>query len=279
MKKSYPKYLFHKTFRIFVRYLRAKLNQENRHIIDEKSDLKWKKSEKKLKSIILILSIISLVFGVSSFVIYQKNKEKVIKLSHEINKKDSIVKLFSYRNNWLEQNNKNLELYNRDLNAQKKFYENLKPFEQKNILPLILDLDNDIPIAEEKPKKIKFISPLDGYISDGFNKENNHLALDIVSKSGEPVKAIADGTVIFTDWTPDTGFIVIIDHGSQFLSIYKHNLDVYKKIGEKIKRGDIISSVGNTGEFTTGPHLHLEIWKNGHAVDPEKYIPLKKSNN
>ncbi|MDK7375504.1 MULTISPECIES: M23 family metallopeptidase [Weeksella] len=226
----------------------------------------------------LVLLLLGLLFSLYyNFTYLQKIHSKNALLDQQ----DSIINNQNKKIKSIEKTVKNLELYNRDLLAQKTYYSNIQPFKQTPILPIILDIkkENENISAENIKKKPIFISPLDGYISNTYNADEKHLALDLVSRTGDPVKAIADGYVIFTDWTPETGFVIVVDHTNDFLSIYKHNLDVYKKIGDKVTQGETISSVGNTGEFTTGPHLHLEIWHNGKAVNPELYINFKKSTN
>lgn len=115
-------------------------------------------------------------------------------------------------------------------------------------------------------------TPLKGIITSGYSTEENHLAIDIAAQEGEAIKSVAAGTVIFSDWTPDTGYVAVIQHDNGMLSIYKHNLTVYKKMGDVVKKGEVISAVGNTGELTTGPHLHFELWIDGTPVDPQQYI-------
>lgn len=115
-------------------------------------------------------------------------------------------------------------------------------------------------------------TPLKGFITSGYNTEENHLAIDIAAQQGEAIKSVAAGTIIFTDWTPDTGYVVVIQHQLGMVSVYKHALTVYKKIGNVVKKGEVIAAVGNTGELTTGPHLHFELWIDGNPVDPQQYI-------
>ncbi len=115
-------------------------------------------------------------------------------------------------------------------------------------------------------------TPLKGIITSGYSTEENHLAIDIAAQEGEAIKSVAAGTVVFADWTPDTGYVAVIQHSNGMLSIYKHNLTIYKKMGDVVKKGEVISAVGNTGELTTGPHLHFELWIDGTPVDPQQYI-------
>lgn len=115
-------------------------------------------------------------------------------------------------------------------------------------------------------------TPLKGILTSDYSTEENHLAIDIAAQQGEAIKSVALGTVIFTDWTPETGYIAIIQHQRGMISVYKHALTVYKKMGDVVKKGEVIAAVGNTGELTTGPHLHFELWIEGIPVDPKQYI-------
>ena len=114
--------------------------------------------------------------------------------------------------------------------------------------------------------------PVRGIITARFSLTENHLATDIAAPIGESVKAIDDGIVIFSDWNPNTGNSIIIQHKNDLMSMYKHCSKVFKEVGNEVKKGDVIAQVGNTGELTTGPHLHFELWVQGLAVDPEEYI-------
>ena len=117
-----------------------------------------------------------------------------------------------------------------------------------------------------------FFSPLHGFISDGYNVKKSHFGVDVVAKTNEPVKCIADGTVIFSDWTQDGGYVLMIQHGGNLISVYKHNAELYKKLGTFVNAGEIISIVGNSGEMTNGPHLHFELWYNGNSLNPEEFV-------
>lgn len=115
-------------------------------------------------------------------------------------------------------------------------------------------------------------TPIKGIITSSYEPKENHLAIDIAAQQGEAIKAVAGGTVIFSDWTPDTGYVAMIQHSRGMISVYKHALTVYKKMGDVVRKGEVIAAVGNTGELTTGPHLHFELWIDGMAVDPQQYI-------
>lgn len=119
---------------------------------------------------------------------------------------------------------------------------------------------------------ILLFAPLKGKISQGFDI-NTHQAVDITPIiADESVKATLEGTVIFTGWTPDFGHVIQIQHAGNLQSIYKHNAYLHKKIGDYVRTGEVIAVAGNTGELSTGTHLHFELWYNGRALNPEKWI-------
>ncbi len=117
-----------------------------------------------------------------------------------------------------------------------------------------------------------FFPPLKGIVVNPFNAASQHFGVDIVTQRNEPVKAILDGQVVFADWTLQTGYVIGIAHPHNLISIYKHNATLLRSQGSYVKAGDPISIVGNSGELTTGPHLHFELWHNAVPVNPEDYI-------
>lgn len=119
---------------------------------------------------------------------------------------------------------------------------------------------------------IHFFTPLHGLITNKFNPKTEHLAVDVVGKQNARISSVLDGTVIFSGWTMETGYSIFIQHENNILSAYKHNAELLKAVGDKVKAGDVIAIMGNSGELTTGPHLHFELWHNGTALDPETYI-------
>ena len=120
--------------------------------------------------------------------------------------------------------------------------------------------------------KVLFFVPLKGVITNEFNPSQNHYGVDIVSKQNEAIKCVLDGTVILSNWTLETGYTIAIQHQQNIVSVYKHNSALLKKEGEFVKAGDPIAIVGQTGELTTGPHLHFELWSDGNPVNPKDYI-------
>lgn len=126
-----------------------------------------------------------------------------------------------------------------------------------------------------KSADIVFFSPVKGIVTDGYNLKNKHFAIDIAVEMGTPVKSVADGTVIFAEWTAQTGHVIIVEHSRGFISIYKHNTSLHKKQGDMVKSGEVIASAGDTGEYSTGPHLHFELWNEGYPVNPINYIDFE----
>jgi murein DD-endopeptidase MepM/ murein hydrolase activator NlpD len=123
----------------------------------------------------------------------------------------------------------------------------------------------DLPI-----EGLHFFTPLKGVVSQGFDA--THPYIDVTAAEGSAVKATLDGTVIFTGWSEEDGNTIQIQHTDDIVSIYKHNDKLLKKVGDKVKAGTSIAIVGNTGDTSTGTHLHFELWHKGEAVDPARYI-------
>ena len=117
--------------------------------------------------------------------------------------------------------------------------------------------------------------PVKGTISETYNIEDKHFAVDIVVATNTPVKATADGTVIFAEWTIETGYVIIIEHNSDLISVYKHNSSLTTSQGDLVKAGEVIAMSGNTGELSTGPHLHFELWSKGYPVNPTNFIDFQ----
>ena len=117
-----------------------------------------------------------------------------------------------------------------------------------------------------------FFSPLKGLVTNSFDDNRNHYGVDVVASPGAPVSAVMDGIVFFSDWTVGTGYVIQVQHSNNIISVYKHNERLLKTIGDHVKSGEVIANVGNSGELTSGPHLHFELWYNGTPLNPEEYI-------
>ncbi len=150
---------------------------------------------------------------------------------------------------------------------------NIVPSREDSLLrEKVLLEDKYNPLVTNNAISFVLFPPVKGVISQAFSIQDKHYAIDIVTAKDAPVKATADGTVIFAEWTSETGFVMIIDHSNNFLSVYKHNALLTKKQGELVKAGEVIAQVGNTGEFSTGPHLHFELWSDGYPINPSNLI-------
>lgn len=121
-------------------------------------------------------------------------------------------------------------------------------------------------------KDFLFFPPVNGSISAEFNSTEKHFAVDIVTPVNTPIKSILDGRVIFTSWTSEAGYVIIVDHGDELISVYKHNSSLTKSQGEIVKSREVIAISGGSGELSTGPHLHFEIWSNGVPLNPANFI-------
>lgn len=117
--------------------------------------------------------------------------------------------------------------------------------------------------------------PVSGTISQEFDSSLAHYAVDVVVPRNTPVKAAAEGNVIFASWTIETGYVVIIDHPFNIISVYKHNASLNVRQGDAVEPGQVIAVAGNTGTMTTGPHLHFELWSDGYALNPEEFIDFE----
>jgi murein DD-endopeptidase MepM/ murein hydrolase activator NlpD len=117
--------------------------------------------------------------------------------------------------------------------------------------------------------------PVNGTISEPFNLKEKHYAVDVIVAKNTPIKATADGSVIFAEWTAQTGYVIILEHSQNLLSVYKHNGSLTKTQGDLVKAGEVIAISGNTGDYTTGPHLHFELWNNGYPINPTNFIDFK----
>lgn len=117
-----------------------------------------------------------------------------------------------------------------------------------------------------------FFTPLQGVVSNGYNPATRHYGIDIVAQKNEAIKAVLDGTVLFSAWTLQTGYVIAIQHQSDIVSVYKHNSALLKREGDHVKAGDPIAIIGSTGETSSGPHLHFELWYNGKPMNPREYL-------
>ena len=121
-------------------------------------------------------------------------------------------------------------------------------------------------------EKLLFFKPVSGLVTQSFNADEEHYGVDIVSKENELIKSTLSGIVVFSSWTSETGNVIAIQHANNFISVYKHNSALLKQQGESVSVGESVAIIGNSGKWSSGPHLHFELWHNNKAVDPENYI-------
>ena len=151
---------------------------------------------------------------------------------------------------------------------------NSKKIKEDSLLRNIVDQEDkySLKVNQTTNESFLFFPPVSGQISQRFNPSIKHYAVDIVAKENEPVRSVADGVVIFSEWSIDTGYVIILEHNKGYLSVYKHNESLNNFQGDIVQGGDIIGTVGNTGEYSTGYHLHFELWNNGYPLNPEDFI-------
>lgn len=166
------------------------------------------------------------------------------------------------------------------MNSERK--QNMKPVEnqtepndssfRKEFEKSDLSLVSLTSVKYRELQETFFFSPITGFISAHYNMKQGHYGVDVVAKTNEAVKNVADGSVVFASWTQDAGYVIMIQHRGNLISVYKHNAELLKKVGTFVNAGEIISIVGNSGEMTDGPHLHFELWYNGNPLNPEEFV-------
>ena len=162
---------------------------------------------------------------------------------------------------------------------------NLEPFNQEfnrvkadSLLRLEVMQEDKYNLMPNSKNNVKFMlfSPASGLISEPFNSEIKHFAVDIALAKDTPIKSVAVGTVVLAQWTSDTGYVIVIKHNHGLLSVYKHNSTIEKSQGDIVQAGEVIAFAGNSGELSTGYHLHFELWIDGYPVDPKNFIDFSK---
>ena len=130
-------------------------------------------------------------------------------------------------------------------------------------------------MKEQNHDYYHFFPPVEGIVTQSFDEKKRHYGTDIVAKANAKVAAVLDGVVIFTDWTVKTGYVIQVQHTNDLISVYKHNSILLKKQGDYVRAGEVLGVVGNTGEESSGPHLHFELWRAGNPLKPENFIKFK----
>ena len=213
------------------------------------------------------------------------------KSSREV--QSSLISL-SFRSDSLEDVIKNRDLYIQSLSNVVTGTDLHKPEEAKtpeknirfesisldkssedSLLRVAVELENKGAIYHKSKKKDElflFYSPVEGIVVDGFNFDNKHYGVDVVAKENATVSSVLEGTVVASNWTPKTGYVLMIQHKNNYISVYKHNSSLFKEVGDFVLAGERVAIVGNSGELSSGPHLHFELWHKGIPVNPIDYI-------
>ena len=153
-----------------------------------------------------------------------------------------------------------------------------KRSKEDSLLRVQVEAEDKISLSAAEDNKnedlenILFFSPLKGVVTQKFDREKDHFGTDVVAKENEPIKCVFDGVVVISHWTFETGYVIGVQHANGVFSLYKHNSTLFKDVGQHVSSGEAIAIIGNSGEFSSGPHLHFELWYNGIPINPENYI-------
>ena len=244
-------------------------------------------------TILLIFIIFSFSFFLSTTIlkqwfdpryVEQKANQELIELSNSI---DSLANMVEIKDQFIDnimlilsgKENSKLELKKESSfileNNLKSNYSAVDSFFRNEFEKDINLLDGNNTSSYNENIFLNLISPVSsGVILGKYNPSKEHFGVDYVCKKDEPIKAIFDGVVILSSWTKDSGYIISIVHPNNIISIYKHNSKVFVESGQLVKTGDVISIIGDTGELSSGPHLHFELWLDGKSINPSEFISL-----
>lgn len=136
----------------------------------------------------------------------------------------------------------------------------------------LYNISSSYSVRNSSLEDFVFFKPVNGLVIDTFSLRDSHYGVDVVTHDGASVKACLEGVVIFSDWSTSSGNMMLIQHIDNIISVYMHNSILTKKQNDLVKAGEVIGIVGNTGELSSGPHLHFELWQNGSPIDPQEYI-------
>lgn len=211
-----------------------------------------------------------------------KMEKRIIALEREVNAREVYIK--SVRDaltNNVEYKSESQEA-EEDGEAANSEKENVEPNAEDYQLRRVVErgkyegkngeITSNIGVINRSIDQMFFVPPLKGTTSAGFRPDKKHYGIDIVAPRNTAIKAVADGVVITSDWTYDTGNVIAVQHENNIVSFYKHNSVLLKKVGSFVKAGEAVAIIGNTGELTDGPHLHFELWYNGNPVNPAEYV-------
>lgn len=201
------------------------------------------------------------------------NALKLDSLQMELEKRDAFFKgIQSIVSGEVPDDNLVIDTTKRNYEVNFTEYNHDSVFQDKLLAEqLSLSIQNNEP-KNTGLSQMHFFVPVKGIITNQFNSISDHFGVDLVSEPNARISSVLNGTVIFSGWSLETGYTIYIQHDSDLISVYKHNAELLKKVGDKVKAGEAIALIGNSGELSTGPHLHFELWYNGNALNPEQYI-------
>jgi len=218
------------------------------------------------------------------------NKYVAGKSSSEVQKQLSTLSL---KCDSLEDVMLNREVYLKNIN---NIINGNKPTPPKEGAPFVIQKESELPFKKSKADSLLrqsveaednssiytndvvennylvFFTPISGLITDVYNTKIKHFGVDIVAKEKSRISSVLDGSVIISHWTIETGYVIMVQHKNDYISIYKHNSLLLKEVGDFVSAGEHIAIIGNSGELSSGPHLHFELWHKGAPVNPENYI-------
>lgn len=210
------------------------------------------------------------------------DRKEILKLTL---KADSIEQTLeakeSYINNLINVfNEKTEEVPGKPKKDSLKNYKNLNNQPSKNDLQFRKDVEEEksgtvVSASSNKLKALNdlvFYSPVKGIVTTSYNILENHYGVDVVTKADETIKSPLDGTIVYTGFSVEDGYIIHVQHSNNIMSVFKHNSRLHKKTGERVKTGEVISTVGNTGTNSKGQHMHFELWYNGSPVNPQEFV-------
>jgi murein DD-endopeptidase MepM/ murein hydrolase activator NlpD len=195
---------------------------------------------------------------------------------------DSLQQVLAYNERYLSNiqniiNGKPVDPIDRDLTDSTKVEGDLSPTvsDADSSLRKYVEEEDKFNISNRKNTSLtnfSFMAPVTGLVSSSFNQNSDHFGVDVTARKNTPIKTCMSGTVVFADWTTETGYVLLVQHTQEIISVYKHCSALLKKEGDYVQTGEAIAIIGNSGENTSGPHLHFELWHEGLPVNPENYI-------
>lgn len=236
--------------------------------------------------IIALVVVLFIVTPLNQFLPRYSDTKIRLKVIENTLKIDSLEKEIVIRDKYFQNiknimEGKNLDDYDEAIDTNITHYDNIDFSKSKHdsILRKLIEEEEmlSLSVVDDYSEKsdlehVTFFIPVKGLISNKFNAEEGHYGIDLVGAPDEPVLATLSGTVILATWSLETGYVIQIQHDNNLISIYKHNSVLLKSSGDHVNAGESIAIIGNSGELSTGPHLHFELWHNGVPLNPEDYI-------